>query len=277
MKIVTRWWEKSAGSPKKSSRFSIASILGNKEEEKSLESQTSGRRKSILDEIRDLQEHLQSQIGSKLHFETSKTPQGAKSAHKSALTPKIPTPGKEFPKTPGTPTKTPKDYRSDFQKELPVQPENAVPEMTERPSPDLRPSPVPEGAQITPPEAKLKDVAEASHVGSLLDLPMPIIPSQVALPTPTSTPSRKKVRKEKIPPKSKNDEIRKSLKSRTLLEQASVKKPKICSDRVHVPIDDGTIRLVDNYRLDAIIGEGTFGQECFKFQLKHRKYDYTCN
>ena len=262
MKIVTRWWERTAGSPKKSSRFSIASILGNKEEEKCEENVASGRRKSILDEIRDLQEHLQNQIGSKLLFETSKTPQGQKSVHKSALTPKIPTPGKEFPKTPATPTKTPKDYRSDFQKELPVQPETAAPEMTERPSPDLRPSPIPDGAQLTPPEAKLKDVAEASHVGSLLDLPMPMIP-QISLPTPSPAPAKKKVRREKVPPKSKNEDIRKSLKNRAVLEQNPVKRPKLCSDRVHVPIDDGTIRLVDNYRLDAIIGEGTFGQERF--------------
>ena len=242
-KMVKSWWHQS-NQPKKNP-FSIASILGTCDDEASKDQPSQrtrtdpgpttavpapARRKSILDEIRDLQQSLQ--------ISMDVLPKG--------LTPHPPTPGKEFPKTPATPLNTPKDFRSDFQKDLHQQ----------------LPPPSPTGGPQTPPEPP-KDTVPAPVVSSLLDLPMPNlidIPKTAEAASPAKTRrSRKRSEKGDTGPLS-NEDARRALKSRSTLDTLTLKMPSISAQRVPDSAENDSIRLVDNYRLDAIIGEGTFGQ-----------------
>ena len=287
-KLVNSWWQLVNTSQSKSQpkRFSIASILGTKENCEENEAKARDeplgdvsshldlgrvgtsedesaanhpRRKSILDEIRDLQQSLQGTIDPS----SSKTPQcGTKGVFEKAnLTPHPPTPGKDFPRTPATPLKTPKDYRSDFQKDLP-QNQN---------SPDIAPN-SPEPAKQTAfndPEPQEEPEAQPTQQPtSLLDLPMPNLidlSKSTAedcenLPKALSC-ARKRRKTEPSEKLSRTEETRKLLQSRSSLSAHTIAAPEMCTTRAMVSNEEKDhIRLVDNYRLDSIIGEGTFGQ-----------------
>lgn len=262
LKLVNAWWQM-ANQPKKS-KFSIASILGvnesdnevGKEEVKS----SSVRRKSILDEIRDLQASLQKSIDKSDDDDgrSAIAPFGTKSQFDKGLTPHPPTPGKEFPRTPATPLKTPKDYRSHFQKDFPQQ---------DQPSPDI----ITIGPPTPPETTTIKDPTFIPIVPSLLDLPMPnlidlprnnevVNEISISSKTPCAQKKRKRLEKDDRPLTS-HDDIRRCLKPRSNLDITKIRRPTICAPRLAMaPDEDAGIRLVDNYRLDAIIGEGTFGQ-----------------
>ena len=61
---------------------------------------------------------------------------------------------------------------------------------------------------------------------------------------------------------SRTEETRKLLQSRSSLSAHAIAAPEMCSRRAMQVSNEEKdhIRLVDNYRLDSIIGEGTFGQ-----------------
>ena len=252
--IVVRWWDE-VHVQKKSNPFSIASILAKPESSTSTPKKTPvvepppQRRQSVLDDIIFLQKTLQKSVLGGV----AKTPGGA------VMTPNPLTPGKAFPKTPGTPTV--KDYRSDFEKRVlknnfltdhltpdaPITP----PVKITKPS-QLVYDPLPPTSFLSQPNLSGPITVTAPSVAkniSLLDLPMPNL-----VPQPASTTSKIKIKKRKKDYLSSayqdldsagDSNYRKFLASRSPLPITRL--PSICKERAkeHAESD---IRTVDNYR-----------------------------
>ena len=264
--IVLRWWD-SVHVQHKSNPFSIASILArpasaNPEcassqtpQKKTLDPRHPSTRWSNPSQQRSRWHHLPPENAPKVSAGFSGTdPRVVERQHPRQHGHHAQPPGESLPKTPATPTV--KDYRSDFEKRVLKSPvvSGGLPSTSFLNNPAANPKPGP--ITVTAPS-----VTKQQNI-SLLDLPMPnLLPGAVEKPK-TEKPKTKKRKKEYLSSAYQDLDLvtgdsnyRKYLTSRSPV--AITRLPSLCQDRVR---DSADIKTVDNYRLDSIIGEGTFGQ-----------------
>ena len=246
--LIERWWHEAQ--PKK---FSISTLLG-----KSPSSSQAAAPKVqpgmtgaiIAQEQADVFDPL-SALG--LEYNTKRRQSimeelnGLKYAVCDSKSPKVATPGKD--KLGANSKGTPKDYRSNFQKGTRIK--NAI--KTRASMKDKRPKKVKDrsgacSSNSNSPKSVSHDTPNTSSATS----------SVTAKSTPSSskTVSKSRPRKLQRPTENVFDGIRRALGER----KSSVKSvPSLCGPRKDLTSED-PIDCVDNFRLDAIIGEGTFGQ-----------------
>lgn len=179
---------------------------------------------------------------------------GLKYAVCDSKSPKVTTPGKDkLVNSKGTP----KDYRSNFQKGTRLKTTRKTKDSmrVKRPKKDKEHSGACSSNSNSP--------KSVSH-----DTPNTSSASVAAKSTPASSKSVNKSRSRKIQRPTENvfDGIR-----RTLSDRRSIVKsvPSLCGPRKDLTAED-PLDCVDNFRLDAIIGEGTFGQ-VFRGECKATK------
>ncbi|CAG5088998.1 Oidioi.mRNA.OKI2018_I69.PAR.g12043.t1.cds [Oikopleura dioica] len=236
--LIERWWHEAQ--PKK---FSISTLLGKSPSSSAQPAAAKiqpGMTGAVIpqEQMADVFDPL-SALG--LDYSNNKRRQsimeelnGLKYAVCDSKSPKVTTPGKDkLANSKGTP----KDYRSNFQKGACSSNSNS-------------------------PKSELLGVSSDATVSSTASSSS----STVKPSSSSKAVSRRSSRKLQRPTENVFDGIRRTLGER---RPTLTSIPSICGSRKDLTIED-PLECVDNYRLDAIIGEGTFGQ-VFRGECKSTK------